>query len=130
MEENRICAKPQYKCGICGKIYKDLVACYSTGSLTCSSSNFSGMAGSHGYPVLSYTTMSQGLSSDCVDCATTASNGSGSNTATNCTNITEHLKGCYSEYATYWDFNNTWTWSGKVNGKTTNVSCPRLAWEK
>ena len=30
----------------------------------------------------------------------------------------------------YWDFNNTWTWSGKVNGKTTNVSCPRLAWEK
>ena len=73
--------------------------------------------------------MSQGLHSDCKDCATTASNGSGSNTATNCTNITEHLKGCYSKYATYWDFNNTWTWSGKVNGKTTNVSCPRLAWE-
>ena len=116
--------------GICGKIYKDLVACYSTGSLTCSSSKVSGMAGNHGKSVLSYTTMSQGLSSDCVDCATTASNGSGSNTATNCTNITEHLKGCYSEYATYWDFNNTWTWSGKVNGKTTNVSCPRLAWEK
>ena len=115
--------------GICGKIYKDLVACYSTGSLTCSSSNVSGMAGGYGHSVLSYTTMSQGLSSDCVDCATTASNGSGSNTATNCTNITEHLKGCYSEYATYWDFNNTWTWSGKVNGKTTNVSCPRLAWE-
>lgn len=116
--------------GICGKIYKDLVACYSTGSLTCSSSNVSGMAGNHGKSVLSYTTMSQGLSSDCKDCATTASNGSGSNTATNCTNITEHLKGCYSEYATYWDFNNTWTWSGTVNGKTTNVSCPRLAWEK
>ena len=116
--------------GICGKIYKDLVACYSTGSLTCSSSNVSGMAGGYGNSVLSYTTMSQGLLSDCVDCATTASNGSGSNTATNCTNITEHLKGCYSEYATYWDFNNTWTWSGKVNGKTTNVSCPRLAWEK
>lgn len=116
--------------GICGKIYKDLVACYSTGSLTCSSSNVSGMAGGYGNSVLSYTTMSQGLSSDCVDCATTASNGSGSNTATNCTNITEHLKGCYSKYATYWDFNNTWTWSGKVNGKTTNVSCPRLAWEK
>lgn len=116
--------------GICGKIYKDLVACYSTGSLTCSSSNVSGMAGGYGPSVLSYTTMSQGLHSDCKDCATTASNGSGSNTATNCTNITEHLKGCYSEYATYWDFNNTWTWSGKVNGKTTNVSCPRLAWEK
>lgn len=116
--------------GICGKIYKDLVACYSTGSLTCSSSNVSGMAGGYGYSVLSYTTMSQGLSSDCVDCATTASNGSGSNTATKCTNITEHLKSCYSEYATYWDFNNTWIWSGKVNGKTTNVSCPRLAWEK
>ena len=24
MEENRICAKPQYKCGICGKIYDDV----------------------------------------------------------------------------------------------------------
>ena len=120
--------------GICGKIYKDLVACYSTGTLTSSSTNVSGLYvcrnSGYGNPVLSYTTMSQGLSSDCVDCATTASNGSGSNTATNCTNITEHLKGCYSEYATYWDFNNTWIWSGKVNGKTTNVSCPRLAWEK
>ena len=111
-----------------------LVACYSTGTLTSSSSYVSGLygggTGGYGHPVLSYTTMSQGLSSDCKDCATTASNGSGSNTATNCTNITEHLKGCYSEYATYWDFNNTWIWSGKVNGKTTNVSCPRLAWEK
>ena len=111
-----------------------LVACYSTGTLTSSSSYVSGLCGHqtgwYGHPVLSYTTMSQGLSSDCKDCATTASNGSGSNTATNCTNITEHLKGCYSKYATYWDFNNTWTWSGKVNGKTTNVSCPRLAWEK
>lgn len=111
-----------------------LVACYSTGTLTCSSSYVSGLCGYesgwYGHPVLSYTTMSQGLHSYCKDCATTASNGSGSNTATNCTNITEHLKGCYSEYATYWDFNNTWIWSGKVNGKTTNVSCPRLAWEK
>ena len=125
--------------GICGgdKVATEsfiLVACYSTGTLTSSSSYVSGLygggSGGYGHPVLSYTTMSQGLSSDCADCATTASNGSGSNTATNCTNITEHLKGCYSEYATYWDFNNTWTWSGKVNGKTTNVSCPRLAWEK
>ena len=111
-----------------------LVACYSTGTLTSSSSYVSGLCGYesswYGHPVLSYTTMSQGLHSYCKDCATTASNGSGSNTATNCTNITEHLKSCYSEYATYWDFNNTWTWSGKVNGKTTNVSCPRLAWEK
>lgn len=125
--------------GICGgdKVATEsfiLVACYSTGTLTSSSSYVSGLygggSGGYGHPVLSYTTMSQGLSSDCADCATTASNGSGSNTATNCTNITEHLKGCYSEYATYWDFNNTWTWSGTVNGKTTNVSCPRLAWEK
>ena len=123
--------------GICGSsniawgAFK-LIACCSTGTLTCPSFNASGIyprSNGYGHPVLCYTTMSQGLSSGCEDCATTSSEGSGTNTATNCTDITQHLKECYSEYAKYWDFDSTWTWSGKVNGKTANVSCPRLAWE-
>ncbi len=44
-------------------------------------------------------------------------------------NITQYLKECYSEYAEYYNFNNTWTWTGLVNGKTVSVSCPKLAWE-
>jgi hypothetical protein len=46
-----------------------------------------------------------------------------------CTNITEFLQNCYSEHADYFNFNNTWTWTGTINGKTVNVSCPKLYWE-
>lgn len=51
----------------------------------------------------------------------------------NCTsdgdNFSEFLQGCYSDYADYWNFNKTWTWTGKVNGQSRSVICPRLAWE-
>ena len=45
-------------------------------------------------------------------------------------NITQKMEDAYSEYAQYWDFNNTWTWKGTVNGASKQVVCPRLAWEK
>lgn len=35
----------------------------------------------------------------------------------------------YSEYAKYYNFNSSWTWSGTINGKSVSVSCPKLAWE-
>lgn len=44
-------------------------------------------------------------------------------------NITQTLQEYYSEYANYWNFNNTWTWSGKVDGTQFSISCPKLAWE-
>lgn len=46
-----------------------------------------------------------------------------------CSNITTSLKDCYSNHASYWNFNNQWTWSGTVNGQNKQVKCPRLAWE-
>lgn len=46
-----------------------------------------------------------------------------------CSNITTSLKDCYSNHASYWNFNNQWTWSGTVNGQNKHVKCPRLAWE-
>lgn len=109
-----------------------MIACYSSGTLTCSSSKASGLNSvTHsGGPILCYTTMIVGLPSNCQDCATVSANGSGTNTATNCTNITQHMKECYSEYANYWNFNSIWTWIGNIKGETKNVSCPRLAWEK
>lgn len=68
-----------------------------------------------------------------TDCATVHSyHGSyrGTNVRTSCTDITTFMKECYSEYASYWNYNNTWTWKGTINGKEVSVSCPRLAWEQ
>lgn len=65
------------------------------------------------------------------DCATTVAdkNERLTNCNTGCTDITDFLRSCYSEYADYYNFNNTWTWAGVVDGKTVSVSCPKLAWE-
>ena len=68
-----------------------------------------------------------------TDCATVHSyHGSypGTNVRTSCTDITTFLQECYSDYASYWNYNNTWTWKGTINVKEVSVSCPRLAWEQ
>jgi hypothetical protein len=44
-------------------------------------------------------------------------------------NIAQKLEDAYSDYAEYWDFYNTWTWTGVVSGKNKSVVCPRLHWE-
>lgn len=99
----------QYIGGISG--YGRCYHCYST--VTSSHQNFDGISGYYG-----------------KECATTASSkASASNNALNCTNITTAMKQFYSEYAEYFNFNRTWTWTGEVNGKTRNVSCPKLYWE-
>lgn len=64
------------------------------------------------------------------DCATTQPNASGRNTVANCMNITDHLRSACSDYASYWNFNNTWNWNGEINGSKVSVSCPKLSWEK
>ena len=38
-------------------------------------------------------------------------------------------KELYSEYASNWNFENQWTWTGIINGQNKQVKCPRLAWE-
>ena len=48
---------------------------------------------------------------------------------TDYTDISTYFKELYSEYASHWNFNNQWTWSGTINGQTKQVKCPRLAWE-
>ena len=44
-------------------------------------------------------------------------------------NITATLRDCYSSYANYYNFNNTWTWTGTVKGAQKSVNCPKLNWE-
>jgi hypothetical protein len=67
-----------------------------------------------------------GYSMDLTDCATVharASSRNGTNVVAGCKDITSFLRDCYSKYAEYWNFNNTWRYNG-------TVSCPKLAWEK
>lgn len=44
-------------------------------------------------------------------------------------NVSQTMFEFYSEYAKYWNYNNTWTWNGWVDGKEVSISCPKLAWE-
>lgn len=126
-----------------------VVSCYATGSVSSSYKavqNVGGIVGGYIYdstasnPVYhSYTAMSTSLTNfdgmgygvksyDCCSTNNIKSNG-GSNNKSHCTNITSFMQECYSEYSDMWQYNNTWTWTGSVNGTTKSVSCPKLAWE-
>ena len=127
--------------GIWGAFYMSgdvkALACYSTGSLSSdnpSAYNIGGIGGGDstdkydigGTAVFSYSTMTSPLSSF---------RGIGYCKSSTCayitdyTDITTYFKELYSDYASYWNFNNEWTWSGTINGQTKQVKCPRLAWE-
>lgn len=123
--------------------------CYVTGSLTCDNYNAKYLGGIGGFTdfdysdqqELCYSTMISnhsnfgGLSGysdlSAKDCASVCKdrNVRLNNCNTSCTNITDFLRTCFSDYADYYNFNNTWTWSGDVNGILHNISCPKLFWE-
>lgn len=44
-------------------------------------------------------------------------------------NIAEIMRTASSQYASYWNYNRTWTWTGIVNGQSVTAICPKLAWE-
>lgn len=107
--------------GVVGYHYstsESIVLCYTT-----MTSNYVDYSGFIGYDASSYSKVK--------DCATVApqSKGTMTNCQLSCTNIAEFLQNCYSEHADYFDFTNTWTWTGTINGKTENVPCPKLYWE-
>ena len=117
-------------------------ACYSDGTITPISSSaayFGGIIGEYNEDTVvyhSFSTVTCSISGDqrirLYDCCTVGALGtsSGSNNQSYCTDITTFMKECYSDYASYWNYNNTWTWKGTINGKEVSVSCPRLAWEQ
>ena len=130
----------EYVGGICGWGGSQngnitIIACYSEGNISSTREQYvSGILGKsplYGDIILrlSYTTMlsehfrgspltsAPSLQEDCFSIY-------GSN------NITQDFKEAYSDYASYWNFDNQWTWSGTVNGQTKQVKCPRLAWEQ
>jgi len=122
---------------------------YSTGSLKLSNSSARYLGGIGGFTEFDYsdqqelcysvmTSTHPAFSGLCgysdlraKDCAAIVAdkNERLTNCNTECINITEFLRSCYSEYANNYNFNNTWTWTGVVNGKTISISCPKLSWE-
>lgn len=95
-------------------------SCYSM--VICNSENFNGIWG-HYYDetnaswIANCASIMEERHSDTYNCTSDGDN------------FSEFLQGCYSDYADYWNFNKTWTWTGKVNGQSRSVICPRLAWE-
>lgn len=44
-------------------------------------------------------------------------------------NVAEVMRAANSQYASYWDYDRTWTWTGLVNGQNFSAICPKLTWE-
>jgi hypothetical protein len=123
--------------GILGSDYSysvKIVSCYTKGSVNATKYCGGLLGGNRADTELCYSVMESssgcyyGLGEDvsAKDCATVHSKASAytvKNTSVGCTDITTHLRDCYSEHATNWNFNNTWRYNG-------TVSCPKLAWEK
>ena len=134
--------------GVVGYVYSyqcNVVSCYATGSLTSSYKsvkNIGGIVGTCDWSIMTvnhcysafetqltnYDGMGYNLYSY-DSCSTGAINNYGRGNESGCQNITDFMKNAYSEYASDWNYKNTWTWTGTVNGNSANVSCPRLAWE-
>jgi hypothetical protein len=119
-----------------------IVGCYADGQIRgegiVETLNYVGGIRGEGYSndiKLSYSTVTStldyfdgiGEGNKANDCFTTQT--AYNTTQSYCLNITKSMMECYSDYASYWNFDNTWTWRGTVNGQDVSDSCPRLAWE-
>ena len=96
-----------------------ITACYSTGTIECGkyTNDMGNESSLGGYLIyFSYSTI--------TDVGTGATYHVSENN-----NISTKMKEEYSKFAEYWNFNNTWTWTGVVDGVSKSVVCPRLSWE-
>jgi hypothetical protein len=118
--------------GICGGV-SEIVACYSHGTIkvSASASRIGGICSggiNAGSVTLCYSAMTCSHRSYLPICS--PSHAVDSYSVYDTDDIALHMEEAYSDYADYWNFDNTWIWSGKISGKQRSVRCPRLAWEK
>lgn len=123
--------------GIVGNAsYGNICACYSQGevhgSVNEGRSNWYGVAGITGYGGTvqhCYTLMDLGV----VHAGSTPSGSFAIkdlvNQFSSPINIAEIMRASNSQYASYWNYDRTWTWTGIVNGQSVTAICPKLAWE-
>ncbi len=118
--------------GLCGDMqYAACLACYTDGTISTSSSYIS--------PFIAYSSI--GATAElCYSTMTDASRRSikGSNfnattrnsfTANSTTSIATLLKNTGSKYLNYYNFDNTWKWTGTIDGVSYTHNCPKLYWE-
>ena len=114
--------------GLIGSGYTTIIASYSYGEITAAAGAryIGGISGCNSSTRLCYSTticnhskfVPINNSNNCYSVYDTA-------------NIAEKMEEAISDYADYWNFNNTWTWQGTTaDGKVIKIVCPRLAWEK
>lgn len=115
--------------------------CYANGKVICENDNAGHVSGfTHNCTTeFCFSTMTSdhpffyafGAEVNATDCASVAPSPGNDYTSCDrsCTNIVEFLQSCYSEYADYFNFANTWTWAGYINDEFVNVQCPKLSWE-
>ena len=117
-----------------------ITSCYSTGTMNSSSSNntFGGISGDYVTIKMCYSTICSDITNfDGISASTNGVTYSASVAPSlcvgtnkgNCRDITTWLLESYQTEGSYWNFDKTWKWSGKIDGQDVNVSCPRLAWE-
>jgi len=109
--------------------YMNIIACYANGTVTSSnpSCNYISGIGVGADCELSYSTITSTLENyKQLGYLNVQKNCAGSYTSDNITII---LHDAYSVYANHFNFDSIWTWTGIVDGKTKNVSCPKLSWE-
>lgn len=123
--------------GIVGDAYYgNICACYSQGEVHGSEnegrSNWLGVAGITGYGGTvqhCYTLMDLGV----VHAGSTPSGSFAikdlANQFSSPINIAEIMRASNSQYASYWNYDRTWTWTGIINGQSVTAICPKLAWE-
>jgi hypothetical protein len=100
-----------------------IIACYSQGSIQGVQTFVGGISGDGGYSHC-YTLMDLNCSGDGSFAIKDLSS-----QYSNPINIAEFMRAANSQYASYWNYDRTWTWTGTVGGKSVNAICPKLAWE-
>ena len=134
----------KYAGGIIGsnemdQYYTKILSSYSQGTIKGSSSanNLGGISGRGATCIMNYSTITSSLPNfdgigggDVSYCASTSPTSKGGTNMGKCKDITTFLRENYqSEYDQYWNYNNTWTWSGTIDGSPVDVLCPKLSWE-
>ena len=116
-----------YAAGVCS-YGGEVISCYADGTIVCGNPSASYISGISNDAVnLSYSTVWCNYEKFHPICSKSSTISSYSIYETD--NIAQKMEEAYSDYAEYWNFDNVWTWSGTVNDRNKQVSCPRLFWE-
>ena len=122
-------------------IFANCYGCYVSGTISSSNSSASYLSGIAccSNMELCYSTMTSkhqnynafGYRTKAIDCASTSSVSGESltNCYPSCQDILAFISASTSSYLSLFNLEESWIWTGSINGKSYNVPCPKLSWE-